>query len=163
MNDLSCRRHSVFELHVPLVFVSKYRRKVFDLDAHQKLRALFDRSCRELQAELLEMDGERDHVHLLLRYPPSVSISDLLRHLKGASSRLLRQSRPDLAKRFWKGVLWSPSYFASSCGCAHRSDQEIHRTVANSKILVSMNTSNLHARTTIHPAESIPRLFAETR
>lgn len=118
MRDLSSRRHSVFQLHAHLVLVSKYRKKVFDLDAHRKLRALFEQVCRQLQAELVEMDGERDHVHLLLRYPPSLSISDLVRRLKGASSRLLRQSRPDLAQRFWKDVLWSPSYFATSCGGA---------------------------------------------
>lgn len=118
MRDLSSQRHSIFQLHVHLVFVSKYRRKVFDLDAHQKLRGLFEPICRRLQAHIVEMDGERDHVHLLLKYPPSVSISDLARHLKGASSRLLRQSRPDLARRFWKNVLWSPSYFATSCGGA---------------------------------------------
>ncbi len=123
MSDLSSRKHSsrkhsVFQLHAHLVFVSKYRKKVFDLDAHQKLRTLFDRICRQLQVELVEMDGERDHVHLLLKYPPSVSISDLVRHLKGASSRRLRQTRPDLARRFWKNVLWSPSYFATSCGGA---------------------------------------------
>jgi len=38
--------------------------------------------------------------------------------LKGVSSRLLRQDRPDLAQRYWKGVLWSPSYFAATCGGA---------------------------------------------
>jgi putative transposase len=74
--------------------------------------------CRELRAEIVAFDGERDHVHLLLRYPPSVSISDLAGRLKGASSRLLRQSRPDIARRFRKDVLWSPSYFATSCGGA---------------------------------------------
>jgi len=72
----------------------------------------------EEESDLVEMDGERDHVHLLVRYPPMVSITDLARRLKGASSRMLRLERPDIARRFWKGVLWSPSYFATSCGGA---------------------------------------------
>lgn len=58
------------------------------------------------------------HVHLLVEYPPKVPVSALVNSLKGASSRRLRAERPDIAKRYWKGVLWSPSYFASSCGGA---------------------------------------------
>ena len=49
---------------------------------------------------------------------PKVSVSNLVNSLKGVSSRLLRKGRPDIQKRYWKGVLWSPSYFASSCGGA---------------------------------------------
>src|SRR5690625_4822638 len=64
------------------------------------------------------MDGEDDHVHLLVEYPPKVAVSNLVNSLKGVSSRLLRKERPDIQKRYWKGVLWSPSYFASSCGGA---------------------------------------------
>ncbi len=62
------------------------------------------------------MDGERDHVHLLVNYPPTLSVSNLVNSLKGVSSRLLRRDRPDIAERYYyKGVLWSPSYFAASC------------------------------------------------
>ena len=73
----------------------------------------------DFDAELIEMDGECDHVHLLINYPPKVSISSLVNSLKGASSRVLRRERPDIAKRYYfKNVLWSPSYFAASCGGA---------------------------------------------
>jgi len=64
------------------------------------------------------MDGESDHVHLLVEYPPKVAVSALMNRIKGVSSRLLRQERPDLQRRYYKGVLWSPSYFAASCGGA---------------------------------------------
>jgi putative transposase len=62
------------------------------------------------------MDGEDNHVHLLIQYPPKVSVSSLVN--KGLSSRMLRQQRPDLMKRYWKGALWSPSYVAAYCGGA---------------------------------------------
>ena len=62
------------------------------------------------------MDGEDHHVHLLVKYPLKVAISNLVNSLNGVSSRMLRQERPDLAARYGKGVLWSPSYFAASCG-----------------------------------------------
>jgi putative transposase len=55
------------------------------------------------------MDGEDDHVHLLVEYPHKLAVSSLVNSLKGVSGRLLRQQRPDIRKRYWKGVLWSPS------------------------------------------------------
>ncbi len=58
------------------------------------------------------------HVHLLLNYPPKVSISKLVNSLKGVSSRLIRKQHPELDRYYWKGGLWSPSYFAGSCGGA---------------------------------------------
>ena len=67
------------------------------------------------QTTLAGMDGEDNHVHLLVHYPPKHSVSTLVNSLKGVSSRMLRQERPDLAQRYWRGVLWSPS-FAASCG-----------------------------------------------
>lgn len=118
-NDIRRGRHCVFNMHVHLVFVTKYRRKVFDKAAIDRLRELFSKVCLDFDAELVEMDGERDHVHLLVNYPPKASVSALVNSLKGASSRVLRKERPDIAQRFYyKGALWSPSYFAASCGGA---------------------------------------------
>jgi len=111
-------RHCVFRLHVHLVFVTKYRRAVFDADAIQRLRAIFAGVCADFEAKLIEMDGEGDHVHLLVEYPPKVAVSRLVNSLKGVSSRLLRKERPDMERHYWKGMLWSPSYFAASCGGA---------------------------------------------
>jgi len=115
-SDIRRGRHGVFKLHVHLVFVAKYRRRVFDARAIDVLRGIFADVCSDAQATLVEMDGEDDHVHLLVEYPPKVAVSSLVNSLKGVSSRLLRQQRPDIRKRYWKGVLWSPSYFTSSCG-----------------------------------------------
>ncbi len=108
----------MFALHVHLIFVTKYRRKVFDADALDRLKAHFARVCGDFEARLVEMNGETDHAHLLVEYPPKVDVSSLVRSLKGVSSRMLRQERPDLAAHYWKEMLWSPSYFAASCGGA---------------------------------------------
>ena len=101
-----------------LVFVAKYRRRVFDARAIDVLRSVFAEVCSDAHTTLVEMDGEDDHVHLLVEYPPKLAVSSLVNSLKGVSSRLLRQQRPDIRKRYWKGVLWSPRYFACSCGGA---------------------------------------------
>lgn len=117
-NDFRPGRHCVFKMHVHLVFVAKHRRRVFDGDAIERLRIIFAKTRSDFDAQLIEMDGEDDHVHLLLEYPPKVAVSNLVNSLKGVSSRLLRKERPDIQKRYWRGALWSPSYFASSCGGA---------------------------------------------
>jgi len=67
--------------------------------------------CGDFEAQLVEMDGEHDHEHLLVNYPPKVSASALVNSLKGASSRILRKERPDIAKHFYyyNGMLWSLS------------------------------------------------------
>ena len=105
-------------MHVHLVFVTKYRRRVLTKDAFEDLREIFVKVCQDFEGELVEFDGEDDHVHLLVNYPPKVAVSKLVNSLKGVSSRRLRQLHPDIARRYWKGVLWSPSYFAGSCGGA---------------------------------------------
>ena len=116
--DIRHGRHCVSAMHVHLVFIAKYRKQVFDKESIDRLRAYFAKVCADFDATLVEVDGERDHVHLLVEYPPKVSISALVNSLKGVSSRMLRKDRPDLAHKYWQGVLWSPSYFAASCGGA---------------------------------------------
>lgn len=118
MDEFRKGRHVVCAMHVHLVFVTKYRRRVLDGDAIARLRVMFSTVCTKFECQLVEMDGEDNHVHLLVEYPPKVAISTLVNSLKGVSSRLLRKDRPDIEKRYWKGVLWSPSYFAASCGGA---------------------------------------------
>ena len=117
--DLRRGRHVVFKLHVHLVFVAKYRRKVFTKEILDDMRQIFESVCTDFEAQLVEFDGENDHVHLLVNYPPKVSISKLVNSLKGVSSRMIRQKNyPSIREKLWGGALWSPSYFAGSCGGA---------------------------------------------
>jgi len=111
-------RKCVFNLHVHLVFVTKYRKKIFNREHIDALKIIFEKVCGDFESELIEVDGERDHVHLLINYPPKHSISTLVNSLKGVSSRMLRKKYPEIRNFYWKGVLWSPSYFAASCGGA---------------------------------------------
>lgn len=117
-NDIRHGRHCVFNLHVHLVFVTKYRRDVFSKDILDDMRGIFERVCVDFESTLVEFDGEDDHVHLLVNYPPKVSVSSLVNSLKGASSRVLRLKHPQIKQKLWGNALWSPSYFAGSCGGA---------------------------------------------
>jgi len=118
MQDFRRERHSVSRLTVHLVCVTKYRRKVLDDAALAWLREHAAKVFGGMGCALLACDGEADHLHLLVEYPPKHSISVLVNAFKGTSSRLLRKERPDIAGRYSDGVLWSPSYFAASCGGA---------------------------------------------
>ncbi len=118
-NDLRRGRYVVYNLHVHLVFVAKYRGKVFTKEILDDMRGIFESVCTDFEAQLVEFDGEDDHVHLLVNYPPKVSISKLVNSLKGVSSRMIRQKNyPSIKQKLWGGALWSPSYFAGSCGGA---------------------------------------------
>ncbi len=116
--DVRTGRHCVFDMHVHLVFVAKYRRDVFTKVMLETMHEVFERVCLDFEAELVEFDGEHDHVHLLVNYPPKIAISSLVNSLKGASSRILRTKHPEIKNKLWGNALWSPSYFASSCGGA---------------------------------------------
>lgn len=111
-------RHCVFALHVHLVFITKYRRDVLSELAIRDLNLIFEKICKDFGAILVECNGEDDHVHLLVNYPPTVQLSKLVNSLKGVSSYRLRLMRPEITGRYFKGVLWSPSYFSASCGGA---------------------------------------------
>ncbi|MGK7941352.1 MAG: IS200/IS605 family transposase [Crocosphaera sp.] len=111
-NLLRCR-HIITELNVHLVFVTKYRKKVFDKEGLDFLQATMKDTAKKMGFKVLEFDGEPDYVHLLITYPPKYSISKLVNHLKGVSSRMYRKEF-----NFNGTHLWSPSYFASSVGGA---------------------------------------------
>lgn len=111
-------RRCVFNIHVHLVFVSKYRGTVFNNNTLSALKKIFAHVLNQFDAELTEFNGGSDYVHLLVNYPPKDTISKMVNSLKGVSSRKLKQQFPDLEKKCWKGVLWSSSYFAGSCGGA---------------------------------------------
>ncbi|NGX55041.1 MAG: hypothetical protein KR126chlam2_00663 [Chlamydiae bacterium] len=102
-----------------LVFVTKYRHKVFTKKVLKDLHEIFADICRKMRVSLEEFDGERDHVHLLINYPPTQSVSKLVNALKGASSRRIRKKGYEsICRALWGKNLWSPSYFAGSCGGA---------------------------------------------
>jgi putative transposase len=108
-------RQVVSALNVHLVFVTKYRRGVLTSDQLDALRDVFARVCADFGADLLEMDGEDDHVHLLVAYPPQVAVARLVNSLKGVSARRLHRR---YQMRTHREHRWSPSYFAASAGGA---------------------------------------------
>ena len=112
-------RHVVFSLHVHLVFITKYRRGVITQRVRSELEQSFRKVCEDFESELLECDGQDDHVHLLVAYPPKVGVARLVNSLKGVSARRIRAlDLPEVRGKLWGTAFWSPSYCAVSCGGA---------------------------------------------
>jgi putative transposase len=110
----------VHHLAVHLVFVVKYRRKVISNRVRELLSASFQDTGLRLGCQIQAVDGEADHIHLLVRYPPSLSVSRLVLALKSNSARKVREARlPVVQRKLWGAHFWSPSYFASSTGGAN--------------------------------------------
>jgi len=102
-----------------LVFVTKYRHPVFTAAHLQRMEQIMRAVCADFDTELAEFNGQANHVHLLVSFPPKVALSKLVNSLKGVSSRRLRQEFPELARHYWRARrLWSGSYFAGSVGGA---------------------------------------------
>lgn len=118
LSDYLRKRHSVTKLVVHLVFTTKYRRKLFDGYMIKQLREAFESACGKLECDLLEMDGEMDHVHLLIAYPPKLAISVMVNNLKSVSSRRIRILNTHIPWQSKSAALWSRSYFACSAGGA---------------------------------------------
>ncbi len=117
--DFRTGRHVVYALTAHLVFVPKYRRKVITERVFSVLRSSWEATCKDFGCELREVGYECDHVHLLVAYPPKVSLSTLVNSLKGVSARRLRSAHlPEVERKLWGPHFWSPSYCAVSCGGA---------------------------------------------
>jgi putative transposase len=117
LKDYLRKRHSVSKLVVHLVFTTKYRRKLLTGVMIEQLRDAIESACGKLECDLIEMDGEH-HIHLLVAYPPKLSISVMVNNLKAVSSRMLRLQNMHLTRQSKSAALWSRSYFACSAGGA---------------------------------------------
>jgi putative transposase len=106
--------HCLFDIKVHLVWIRKYRKPVLYGQESLRIRDLIRRICADV--EILAGNVRRDHVHLLLFFPPQLSISKLVQKLKGVTSRKLLQESERLRKEFWGHHLWARGYFAVSTG-----------------------------------------------
>lgn len=112
---LSC----LFKNIIHLVFVTKYRRNVITDEILSRLHEIFQETSLQMDAELLEFNGEDDHVHLMISCPPKLAVSILVQKLKGKSAYFLRKEFWGTIKmKLWGNHLWSPSYCVVSCGGA---------------------------------------------
>jgi putative transposase len=105
---------SIFTAH--LVWVTKYRYPVLRGDIQKRCRELIIQICDAEDVRILKGVVSKDHVHMHREYPPRLSISDLLKRLKGRTSRRLQDEFPSLKKRYWGRHFWAIGYGGWSTG-----------------------------------------------
>ena len=108
--------HTVSRLTVHIVWSTKYRYKVLDGDKKHRCRTILRQICESEDVEILKGVISSDHVHMHINYLPSHSLSNLVKRLKGRSSRKLQQEYPDLKKRYWGQHFWAIGYGCWSTG-----------------------------------------------
>lgn len=109
---------SVYKLTAHVVFVTKYRKKAISKQILKSLKDIFEKTLEKWKCELVEFNGESDHVHLLIDYKPDISLSKLIANLKTVSSRLIRRDYPEISDQYFYGKshFWTGAYFVASCG-----------------------------------------------
>jgi len=108
--------HSVYDIKYHLVWITKYRKPLLTGSIGTRLRDLIREICKTMDIEIIKGHVSKDHVHLLVSVPPYHSVSQVLKRLKGKTSRRLLSESRILAKQCWGRHLWARGYFAASSG-----------------------------------------------
>ena len=108
--------HSVYDLKYHIVWITKYRKPVLRGAIGRRVRELIRQTCASLDVYIVKGHVAKDHVHLLVSVPPKLSVSELVKRLKGRSSRKMLQEYDELRSEFWGRHLWARGYFAVSTG-----------------------------------------------
>lgn len=116
MDDFRRSSHTVSWLSVHLVWVTKYRYHVLKGDVQVRCRDLLIQICNSENVKILKGVVSKDHVHMHIEYPPSLSISNLVKRLKGRTSIMLQKEFPELGKKYWGRHFWAVGFGAWSTG-----------------------------------------------
>ncbi len=110
-------RTCVYNINYHIIWCTKYRRKVLNEKISERLYDLLDEIGAEKGFSVVEAKvGEMDHIHCFVSAPPKLSVTDIVRWLKGISGRHLMLEYPEIKNKLWKGHLWNGSYFVETIG-----------------------------------------------
>ena len=123
--------HSIHDLKVHLVWITKYRYKVLTPDIGVRVRDIIRQICDSKDIVIIKGAVSQDHVHVYVSYPPKISVSDMVKFFKGRSSKKIQEEFPQLSKRYWGKHFWGIGYAAFSSG--HVTDEMIKNYLKNHK------------------------------
>lgn len=127
-DNLTHYRTSVCNINYHMVWSVKYRRKIItaEIDNYLKVLASEIAADKGFTVHLFE-SGEMDHVHCFVSAPPKLSVTDIVKYLKGITGRKLFERFPQIRSCLWKGQLWNHSYYVETIGSV--SEQNIRRYI----------------------------------
>lgn len=110
-------RTCVYNINYHFVWCVKYRRKVLTPNIEQRLQIILQEIGQEKGFTVITSKvGEEDHVHCFVSAPPKISVTQIVKYLKGISGNTLLNEFPELRNQLWKGHLWNGSYFCETIG-----------------------------------------------
>ena len=113
--------HTVHDIKYHFVWITKYRYKVLKGEVAVRLRDLIRQGCDAKDITIIRGNISKDHVHILVSCPTTLSPAKIMQYLKGRSSHLLQDEFPELKKRYWGQHMWARGYF---CGTVGQVDEE---------------------------------------
>ena len=114
-------RTCTYDITYHIVFVTKYRKKIFDSDKRkQELKDILTKLSQGNNSEIIEIEIADDHVHMIVSIPPKIAISDIVKSFKGTSAREWFKLYPEDKLKLYKGHLWSPSFFVKTVGSVNK-------------------------------------------
>lgn len=117
MSTLKSYSRGVSILTAHLVLVTKYRKQVMDAAVLSRMIEIVHATCVKWNCEVIEVNGEGDHIHLLFGYYPQVQLSKFINNLKTVTSRLIRKEFGEQVNSYYRNTaFWNESYFIASCG-----------------------------------------------
>ena len=132
MNRYTHGRTCVYNINYHIVWCVKYRRKVLSQKISERLYELCHEIAKAKGFTIVNIKaGENDHVHCFVSAPPKISITQIVKYLKGISGNRLLEEFPELRKSLWKGHLWNGSYFVETIGST--SEDNIRRYIKRQK------------------------------
>ena len=140
MSNYRNSTHSVSNLSCHIVWVTKYRYAVLTGDVQKRCRDILVQVCNSEDVHILKGVVSKDHIHMHVEYPPSISVSDLVKRLKGRSSRLLQEEFPALRKRYWGRHFWAVGYGVWSTGVI--TDEMVQEYLEHHRDIPNGNTEN---------------------
>ena len=108
--------HSTHDLKVHLVWCTKYRHKALQQDVACRIRDLLRQICEANDIQIVKGHVSKDHIHLYVSYPPKLSVSEMIKRLKGRSPKMIQAEFPELGAKFWGRHFWGIGYAAFSSG-----------------------------------------------
>lgn len=131
MAQIHYGRGYVYSIQYHIVWCVKYRRKILTDKIEQRLVDILHKIAAENGFVIQEINGDLDHIHLLIECSPQHYIPDMIKALKGVSARLLFKQYPELKKQLWGGHLWNPSYFVATV--SEHTEEQIRNYIHSQK------------------------------
>jgi len=124
--------HTIYDIKYHIVWITKYRKSVLSGLVAERCREIIRQVCKEEEVEIIKGHVSKDHIHLLVSVPPTLSVSKLVQLVKGRSSGKLLQEDKNLQKQYWGQHLWARGFFVASSG--NITDEMIKEYIENQDI-----------------------------